>query len=1123
MGLSWCVLNPFAVNFTVRVFFILELVFLFSVDLSALFSSKQAGLFRVLRIPHGLRVFEYLDRRSGSTVGVLEALQHAICTSKKAYVHVFVVILLWCAVVTIVGIHFFSGILYWCDVSRSARSDSNIAIMAEGVKKAFCVDELSLDSEFKKELLNYDSLGEGLLTTLRMLIFAEYSPIFFSSINSVAKGVDGSPSSAVRQKSVGSGLFSLIVAIGNIVLIYVFVAIVYGNFIRKLYIGNRSTIPGHKHALWAIFSVRLRWVLPISSAYPPRKENAMQLVFFNVVTSATYKVAFTGCILLNIAIVYFIGSQRGLLNTGVDTLDSDNIRLMHFRLYFAVGFCSFDILLRMIGYGPRVSFFESKQCFITAVQALTMLLPDIMISLPGLPNTMQNIFVAIGAFRVLLIVPQWQTLWAFFFGIFMIFRKTLPLLASIAVATFVFASFGVIMYQDLRFHDLDHRSWFEANGIYGEFELRKRHFTGSFDTISSSMTILFFGSLNSEISLLFDGVCFQTSGFKRAVAPILFLTYAFIVRIVFLNLVLILVVNLSETYAVNHPDLKMEQIEDFKKKWHEIDEFGKGTIKAHKLGNLLRKLQAPLGIREPNAVSNPPKFRVTRFTYIILRSVYGWKLEDLIGEHGRLLKKRPYYSDKDDSVPDVSLTPCPINIQEQNKHKAREWCEKTFKRYIYSTPVQKLTWSDLYDRSLTEEFKLFDIRFRSVLQAFHKVALFDELKRLPDDTEFRERQTFALDMLSKIKVAIALDARKSGDHIDVREDNVYYNVVEKSVMQRVCPAIYRKRFADAFRKEVTRWKKNISLCGFSEISYFEARQLISSLKEEICAMKIRLGVLQIMPKNLKLVSRDHLIINSYVKQLEALITTIDVERRKFVHQVWVPSSIAILGECYTKNRGSVSAACVSTTGEVLVTLSEGPVLQSSGGMSTYLTFWGRRKLARNQDIMLAGHEMGEHEKEASWRPFVAEHLLAHSTILRCVACAADADSVFVGGSEHLIRSYVRVKQSPVDIRQIGSKLRYKAAFSMEVDAAVHALIVHGGLLISCLDNGFCCIHNFRGGEALQRLAVNDQQVPVYCVAIMDLSFGCSELVAQGAVQAFVGGADGCMNAIPFQVGRRESN
>ena len=95
----------------------------------------------------------------------------------------------------------------------------------------------------------------------------------FSSINSVAKGVDGSPSSAVRQKSVGSGLFSLIVAMGNIVLIYVFVAIVYGNFIRKLYIGNRSTIPGHKHALWAIFSVRLRWVLPISSAYPPRKEN----------------------------------------------------------------------------------------------------------------------------------------------------------------------------------------------------------------------------------------------------------------------------------------------------------------------------------------------------------------------------------------------------------------------------------------------------------------------------------------------------------------------------------------------------------------------------------------------------------------------------------------------------------------------------------------------------------------------------------------------------------------------------------------------------------------------------------------------------------------------------------
>ena len=95
MGLSWCVLNPFAVNFTVRVFFILELVFLFSVDLSALFSSKQAGLFRVLRIPHGLRVFEYLDRRSGSTVGVLEA-QHAICTSKKAYVHVFVVILLVC-------------------------------------------------------------------------------------------------------------------------------------------------------------------------------------------------------------------------------------------------------------------------------------------------------------------------------------------------------------------------------------------------------------------------------------------------------------------------------------------------------------------------------------------------------------------------------------------------------------------------------------------------------------------------------------------------------------------------------------------------------------------------------------------------------------------------------------------------------------------------------------------------------------------------------------------------------------------------------------------------------------------------------------------------------------------
>ena len=58
---------------------------------------------------------------------------------------------------------------------------------------------------------------------------------------------------------------------------------------------------------------------------------------------------------------------------------------------------------------------------------------------------------------------------------------------------------------------------------------------------------------------------------------------------------------------------------------------------------------------------------------------------------------------------------------------------------------------------------------------------------------------------------------------------------------------------------------------------------------------------------------------------------------------------------------------------LLVTLSEGPVLQSSGGMSTYLTFWGRRNLTQNQNFTLTGHEMREHEEEDNWRPFVAEN------------------------------------------------------------------------------------------------------------------------------------------------------
>ena len=243
--------------------------------------------------------------------------------------------------------------------------------------------------------------------------------------------------------------------------------------------------------------------------------------------------------------------------------------------------------------------------------------------------------------------------------------------------------------------------------------------------------------------MVLDGIWDQTSGAKRVLAPILFFSYAVLVRIVMLNLVLLIVIHMFETSAEEHPDLMMEQINDFKEKWHDIDERGDGYIEVSRLDDVLRELHAPLGIRDAKAISDPPKFRVTRFAQMVLRAVNGWKIDDLKEEHEALLVRRRRAANPEEELEYDAAQPCEIFLDEEEPAG-----KVVHKGFCLGDEIQ-ITWTDLYGKNLNDEFDKFTIGFTAALKGFHEIALFEDLKRLPDDEEFEERQTFALDILSK--------------------------------------------------------------------------------------------------------------------------------------------------------------------------------------------------------------------------------------------------------------------------------------------------------------------------------------------------------------------------------------
>ena len=1067
------------------------------------YSWVYLGLFRAMRVPRGLRIIGYSASMSGLTTGALESLEFAMNTSKKALGHVALFIIFWCMLVGTVGMHVFSGTFYWCDYTETTNPATDIGILVEGVSKFRCQNSTALGSEFREDRMTFDSFGEGLLTALRMFTLGEYSPTFFAGINSVTKGIDGSPRSQMRQNSAGTGVFTLFAALGNFLLMYMFIAVIYGAFIHKLYSGGKVITPSYKHAKWSAYALRLSWVRPISDPNPPAEDSALYLPY-SIVSSKAYKALFSLVITLNVIFYFYWGSVYGVTSADIPD-DAGWIKLTN--LIFVIIFCGGDFTLRLFGYCIADLLGDDKQFTTLVLHAVTMVIPDVF----GFAATgaLRSAFVMMGACRILIIIPQWPTLWTLGFGILSTFGRIMPVLGSASVATVIYATFLLILYQDLDFTDLGDRSWFEENDVQGDLELRQRHLSNGFDSLSSAMKLLFFATISGDLPMVLDGIWDQTSGAKRVLAPILFFSYAVLVRIVMLNLVLLIVIHMFETSAEEHPDLMMEQINDFKEKWHDIDERGDGYIEVSRLDDVLRELHAPLGIRDAKAISDPPKFRVTRFAQMVLRAVNGWKIDDLKEEHEALLVRRRRAANPEEELEYDAAQPCEIFLDEEEPAG-----KVVHKGFCLGDEIQ-ITWTDLYGKNLNDEFDKFTIGFTAALKGFHEIALFEDLKRLPDDEEFEERQTFALDILSKIKVAVALDAIKHDNQLDEEGKKVNHFLIKKSLLQRISPEIYRYRFAETFKKETRRWLKNIPDYGFNQTSYYEARQLTAALKDEISAMQSRLEVLRAMPKNSPMSIQDRPVIRNYVKHLDDLVHKIDNEKSKYAHKIWVPASFAKKGECYTKKRRPVYSVCMSEAGDVLVTVSEGPNLKSTGGPSSYVTFWSRNKKVNKEDEDDEEEEVKE-EEVVEWRPFKAEHLIAHSSASRCVACTTDAKLVFVGGREDVIRAYGKVKQTAVEKRKHGKRLRYRSNATMDVDADVHQIVVYNDILLSALDNGFCFIHNFRGGEALQRIQINGQKMPVYSIAIMDLTGGDPALMAQGALQAFVGDATGHLRACPFQ-------
>ena len=139
-----------------------------------------------------------------------------------------------------------------------------------------------------------------------------------------------------------------------------------------------------------------------------------------------------------------------------------------------------------------------------------------------------------------------------------------------------------------------------------------------------------------------------------------------------------------------------------------------------------------------------------------------------------------------------------------------------------------------------------ELKFKDAIIAIHKVAMFPELQKLPDDDAFRQRREFAQGKLDVARLAV-------NRHITGKEQQLHRSsgprqfagLVDMSLVQRTRPDVFHTH-AQSLTLETHRWIMEIKHHGFNTEQFEECELLNTIVGDETGACEAQRKVLNLL-------------------------------------------------------------------------------------------------------------------------------------------------------------------------------------------------------------------------------------------------------------------------------------
>ena len=862
--------------------------------------------------------------------------------------------------------------------------------------------------------------------------------------------------------------FFILIATSTYLFVYLFIGGIYGTFVYFNLTQNRGRICSLKQAMWTVYETKLQCIHPINNPIRPTGNiiNKARGYLFDLATNPLVMAAISAAVIFDAVLVFIIpGTLENPRDIIERDVDDDDERPLPIHLMYI------DRILCLVFIGE----------FIVKLLAFGPL--AIFTSLREMIRFVVILFVA---YNVML--DTFPSMWASYthagrciifslrslqvFLVLPMWETPMMMLRCISISLTMIVPMLVVtvlftfMYGVIAVLLFDHAPRPEC--FRTETCLPSEAVYRFRRTTDAMETFFASSTANDWATLAHEMAADQDLGTARvAIGFILIFTYVVVIRYVVLNMCMLIILYRYELESPYQPYLAMEQVQEFRKAWHKTDELGLGKIPAYELPYVLRRLKKPLGVGE-----KCPKMLADRASRMLLMATstgeWTWEIVQL-----------DFGSNKDG----VDAAP------------------------------------ELREKYLT---------FTDAIIAIHRVAMFPELQKLPDDAAFRQRREFAQGKLDVARLAV-------NRHITGKEQQMhrgtgprqFAGLVDMSLVQRTRPDVFRYRMRQSLTLETHRWIMEIKHHGFNQEQFEECEKLYDIVSDETAACEAQRRVLNLLVQTSptrETQDRRHRL-NRHLGFLHSLEARIKAQRNEYVTRIWKTKTMEEKGQLRCTKR-QVTATVVDREGRLLVTTSSDRMLM----------IWKKRRVTRDMeealDAMKAKNEAaarakgGEEMKDAGAlvkaqlpTPFTHSQTFKLEQVSLCLCATHDLKRFYTTGGE-MIQGWVQAKRTA---GQKKSDVSYRTENLMHGHSSpINALILVEKCqkLFSCSDDGTVKMWNLKGNSECQSISVGAGPLFALCYYNAKLD---SENEDMKGLHVVTGGAEGSIAMLPFETSSKWLN